>query len=205
MMKKQGCIGKSEAERILNGNLLEKLIAAGVYDVNTVSNDSGDHVFVTSPDSFHKFVNPMVDDCFDLAKALVSALKYGMTKRQPSTGHIHSINDLLKKLIAGHTVGPATAIGMDYRVLELHRVVQIIPDGNLFSMRLLKREIGMLALDVLTKGDANVTSIRTLPGAPMTSYAGPEDGRVRTRKQQGERSKRATQDILAALRGGRVV
>ena len=194
---------KTEGERILGFNLFEKLIAAGLYDINTVSNDAGEHAFVTSPDSFHKFVNPMVDDCFDLAKALVSALRYGMTRRMPSKGRIHSIGLLLNRLIAGHTVGPATAIGMDYRVLELHRVVQIIPNGNLFSMRLLKREIGMLALDVLTKGDANVTALQNIPGAPMTGYAGPEDGRVRTRRLQGNRSKLATQDILAALRGGR--
>ena len=82
-------------------------------------------------------------------------------------------------------------------------MVKIIPDGSLFSMRLLKKEIGMLALDVLTRGDANVTAIRRLPGAPMTGYAGPEDGRVRARRQQDRRSRRATQDILAALRGGR--
>lgn len=203
ILRKQGCIERAESERILKPNLFEKLIAAGVYDVNTVSNDAGEHVFVTSPDSFHKFVNPMIDDCFDMAKALVSALKYGMTMRTPPKGRRHSISLLLKKLINGHAVGPATAIGMDYRVLELHRVVKIIPDGRLFSMRLLKKEIGMLALDVLTRGDANVTAIRRLPGAPMTGYAGPEDGRVRTRRQQDRRSRRATQDILAALRGGR--
>ena len=204
-LRNQGCLEKSESESILNANLFERLIAAGVYDVNTVSNDAGEHVFVTSPDSFHKFVNPMVDDCFDMAKALVSALKYGMTMRAGSMGRIHSIRLLLKKLIQGRAVGPATAIGMDYRVLELHRVVQIIPDGNLFSMRLLKKEIGMLALDVLTRGGANVTALGTLPGAPMTNYAGPEDGRIRTRKRQGQRSRRDTQDILASLRGGREI
>lgn len=203
ILRQQGCIGQTESEAVLRPKLFKKLIAAGVYDINTVSNDAGEHVFVTSPDSFHKFTNPMVDDCFDLAKALVSALKYGMTKRPPSSGRIHSINRLLKKLIAGHAVGPATAIGMDYRVLELHRVVQIIPDGNLFNMRLLKKEIGMLALDVLTRGDANDTALQKLPSAPMSGYAGPEDGRVRTRRRQDKRSKLATQDILTALRGGR--
>jgi hypothetical protein len=55
---------------------------------------------------------------------------------------------------------PATAIGNDYRVLEQNRVVQIIPaGGGMFRMRLLKREIGQLALQVLTKGDANAEAI----------------------------------------------
>ena len=203
MLKRQGCAEKAESESILGVDLLDKLIAAGVYDLNTVSNDAGDHVFVTSPNSFHKFINPMVDDCFDMAKALVSALKYGMTRRPRSRGRIHSIGLLLQRLIDGYTVGPATAIGMDYRVLEFSRVVQIVPDGALFSMRLRKKEIGMLALDVLTRGDANATAMRKLPGAPMRGYSGPEEGRVRTRRRQDGPSRRATQDILTALRSGR--
>ena len=199
----RGCVGINEGERILGKKILDKLIAAGMFDLNIVSNDRGEHVFITSPDSFHKFVDPMVDDCFDIAKALVSALTYGMTRRRPSQGRIHSISLLLGRLIDGNTVGPATAIGRDYHVLEHNRVVKIIPDNNLFSMRLLKKEIGILALDVLTKGDANFTAIDRLPGAPMTDYIGPEDGRVRIRKQQNARGKRDTENILNALRGGR--
>ena len=203
IMDIRGCVGINEGKRILGKIIVNKLIAAGMFDLNIVSNDKGEHVFITSPDSFHKFVNPMVDDCFDMAKALVSALTYGMTRRHPSQGRIHSISLLLGKLINGNTVGPATAIGRDYRVLEQNRVVQIIPNDDLFSMRLLKREIGILALDVLTKGDANFAAIDHLPGAPMTDYIGPEDGRVRVRKRQNARGKRDTEDILNALRSGR--
>lgn len=199
----RGCIDASEAESVLGTELFEKLKAAGVYDLNTVSNDSGEHVFVTSPAAFHKYVDPLVDDCFDLAKALVSALTYGMTKRNPYHGRIVMIEALLQKLIRGHTVGPATAIGMDYKVLELSRVVQIIPNNGLYSMRLLKKEIGELALQVLTVGDANAISINTLPEAPMNAYAGPEETRMSIRRRQSAPSKKATHDILSALRAGR--
>ena len=203
ILNTKGCVNIDQGKNILGEDLFNKLIASSVFDLNTVSNDSGEYIFMTSPDSFHKFVDPMVDDCFDMAKALVSALTYGMTRRHPSQGRIHSISLLLNKLIRGDTIGPATAIGMDYRVLEQNRVVQIIPNNHLFSMKLLKTEIGTLALEVLTRGDANFAAIERLPGAPMTGYIGPEDGRVRIRKQQTIPSKRATQDILSALRGGR--
>ena len=203
IMDMRGCANVNEGKQILGENLFKKLVAAGVFDLNTVSNDRGEHIFITAPDSFHKFVDPMVDDCFDMAKALVSAFTYGMTIRDPSQGRIHSISDLLKKLIRGNTIGSATAIGMDYRILEQNRVVHITPNNGLFDMKLLKKEIGTLALEVLTRGDANFTTIDHLPEAPMTNYIGPEDGRVRIRKQQNTPSKRATQDILNALRGGR--
>ena len=203
VMNARGCANVDQGKNVLGKDLFAKLIAAGVFDLNTVSNESGEYIFMTSPDSFHKFVDPMVDDCFDMAKALVSALTYGMTRRNPSQGRIHSISLLLQKLINGRPIGPATAIGMDYRVLEQNLVVQIIPSDGLFNMKLLKKEIGILALEVLTRGDANFAAIERLPGAPMTGYIGPEDGRVRIRKQQNTPSKRATQDILNALRGGR--
>ena len=61
------------------------------------------HAFVNSPGAFHKFVNPLIDDSFDLAKALVSALSYGMMLRHPSRGRIISVDWVLNALIQGRT------------------------------------------------------------------------------------------------------
>lgn len=192
-----------DAERILGKILLDKMKAAGVYDLNVVSNPHGRFVFVTAPGAFHKFVNPMVDDAFDMAKALVAALGYGMTRSHSGRGRIQNINLLLGSLIAGNTIGPATAIGQDYRVLEHNRVVQIIPDGYMFRMKLLKREVGEIALQVLRQGDATPAAL-TLPSAAMTGYQGPEPTRSNFRKRdQSIPSKRHTREVLAALRSGR--
>jgi hypothetical protein len=182
------------------------LTAAGLFEINTVSNEHGEHAFVTSPGAFHKFVNPLVDDSFDLAKALVTALTYGMTLRPASQGRIISVNWILGALIQGRTIGPATAIGKDYLILERNRVVQLTPAGRgMFWMRLLKREIGELALQVLTKGDANAEALNVPPSSPMTGYIGPEPSRVQVRRKQQQPSRRATRDILTALRGGRAI
>lgn len=204
MLKRHGCILADRADEVLGRTLFEKLKAAGVFEVNTVSNEHGDHAFVNSPGAFHKFVNPLIDDSFDLAKALVTALTYGLTQRSSSQGRIISIDWLLGALIRGRTVGPATAIGNDYRVLEQSRVVQVIPGQNgMFSMRLLKKEVGVLALQVLKNGDANAESVRVAPGSPMSGYVGPETNRAETRRRQKAPSKRATRDVISALRGGR--
>jgi hypothetical protein len=206
ILKRNGCVLATKADSVLGRTLFEKLKAAGLYEVNTVSNEHGEHAFVNSPGAFHKFVNPLIDDSFDLAKALVSALTYGMTLRHTSRGRIISVDWILGALIQGRTIGPATAIGNDYRVLEQNRVVQITPAGSgMFRMRLLKREIGQLALQVLTKGDANAEAINVPPSSPMTGYVGPEQSRVRVRRNQKQPSKRATRDILSALRGGRSI
>ncbi len=199
-----GCIGLSEAEFLLSRPLFAKLRAAGMYDVNHVANPSGEHGFVTKPAAFHKFNDPVTDDAFDLAKALVSALTFGMTQSAPGRGKIDMITALLGKLIAGGTVGPATAIGEDYRVLETKGVLRVTkaPSRGHF-MRLLKRDIGEMALSVLTTGEASTSNTvdRFLPGS-MTGYSGPEKTRSAFRQRQVPASKRLTYDVLDVLRTG---
>lgn len=206
LLQKRGCVRVEEVEKILETQLFDKLRAAGLYDLNVVGNESGEHVYVTSPSAFHKFVNPMVDDSFDMAKALVAALSYGINARSYSTGRIYAPEVLIGKLISGGEVGPATAIGQDYRVLELARVVKLSPDSrysNRFYMKLLKKEIGELALQVLTTGDTSAQSLNILPAAPMSAYKGPETARSDFRRKQSKPSKRRTLDVLEAVRGGR--
>lgn len=84
LLEKKGCVRFEELEKVLGVQLFEKLRAAGLYDINIVGNEIGEHAYVTSPAAFHKFVNPMVDDIFDMAKALVSALTYGISARSSS-------------------------------------------------------------------------------------------------------------------------
>jgi predicted transcriptional regulator len=206
LLSKSGCITYAHVESVLSKPLFEKLVAAGVYDLNKVTNEQGSHVYVTSPSAFHKFVDPMVDDCFDMAKSLVAALTYGTSSRSSSQGRITFLPALLGKLIAGGEVGPTTSIGQDYRVLEVNRVVKLRPHPNYpdrYFMKLLKTEIGQLALHVLTQGNAYEQSLTELPSAPMSGYVGPEDSRTSVRKKQSSMSKRTTRDVLEAVRGGR--
>ena len=203
-LRDSGCLMFTEVEQMLSVELLEKLVAAGVYDLNTVANETGHHVYITSPSAFHKFVDPLVDDCFDMAKSLVAALTFGMTRRSPTHGRIRLLPILLARLVAGGEVGPATAIGNDYRALEASRVVKLRPSAteqNRFYMKLLKKRVGELALEVLTAGDADSAAI-SFPSAPMERYIGPEESRVAVRRKQSSVSKRTTLDILEAARGG---
>lgn len=205
-LAKSGCLGVSHVEKVLSQPLFEKMVAAGAYDLNQVTNEQGSHVYVTLPSAFHKFVDPMVDDCFDMAKSLVAALSYGMNARSSSVGRIDLLPRLLGNLIAGREVGPATAIGQDYRVLEVNRVVKLRADTtypNRYHMRLLKIEVGQLALHVLTQGNAYAQSLTELPTAPMSGYVGPEASRTAVRRKQTTMSKRTTRDVLEAVRGGR--
>lgn len=197
----QGCVSVTKVTDVLGGPLFDKLKAAGMYDISVISNHEGDATFVTKPDAFHKFSDPLVDDAFDLAKALVAALTYGMTLSSAGRGRIFMIGALLRKLNRGEEVGPATAIGEDYKVLEYRSVIRVTRYRGMYKMKLLKKDVGEMALQVLTTGDITPGSVldRPMPGS-MTAYTGPENSRARFRRDQSEPSRRHTQDVLHALR-----
>ena len=202
MLKSAGSIASLKAEQLLGEPLFGKVRAAALYDMNVVSNESGDHIFVTSPGAFHKFSNPLIEDAFDHAKALVAALSYGMSVSKETRGRIWNVEALLGKLLRGEEIGPAPAIGSDYRALELERVVQITRLGWSVTMRLLKIEVGQIALEVLRGRNAAAAALETLPSAGMRAYTAPEVARMNFRKTQTATSKLQTRSLLSAVRGG---
>lgn len=198
MLSRVGCISMDVGIRLLSKDLIEKMQSIGMYDFNKVANDNQEVTFITKPSAFSKFGNPFEEDALDLAKAFVASLTYGMTYSSSGRGKISMLKALLNKLIAGYEVGPATAIGQDYRILELKRVIALRHDvGSLYYMRLLKREVGVLALEVLNSGDASEQAVLSFKSGNVTSYVGPEANRELTRKKQNSESKR---DIIEALR-----
>lgn len=202
-LKASGCIAKSDALAVLGEQLYSKMCSIGFVDENSIGNESGTFSFVTRPAAFSKFTNSAADDAFDLAKAFVTSLTYGMTSSPYGRGRIRMIEVLMRKLIGGSWVGPATAIGQDYKVLEMKGVVKVrsVGDGR-FHMRLLKKEVGQLALTVITEGEAGGTSLLEMPGVSVTRYEGPEANRSVIRKKQTEPLKRGVARLLSDLRTG---
>ena len=105
------------------------------------------------------------------------------------------------------------AIGNDYKLLELKGVIKVTPTKNIYKqemykMKLLKREVGELALAVLTTGSANEYSLKlaqqdkTITQSAITRFDAPETNRVLIRKKQIENTPKATNDILLSLRTG---
>ena len=78
--------------------------------------------------------------------------------------------------------------------------VKIAPSYG-YIMKLLKRDIGEMALAVLTTGETSAANTidRPLPGR-MLGYSGPEKTRSDFRQKQVPASKRLTFDVLEVLR-----
>jgi hypothetical protein len=82
-------------------------------------------------------------------------------------------------------------------------VVEVRSEGSWrFFMRLLKKEVGQLALTVITEGEAGGTPLLQMPGVSATTYKGPEANRSVIRKKQPEPLKRSVAVLLSDLRTG---
>lgn len=204
LLRTRGCLPLDGVKKILGDQLFEKLAAIALYDVNVVNNTIEDVAFVTRPAAFSKY-GEFEADALDLAKALVSSLTYGMTRRPYAQGRIQMIESLLRKLIRGDWVGSATAIGEDYRALELKNVIEVRAGAEYgHDMRLLKKDVGEMALAVIQSGDTSERSLPRIPGAAVAQYKGPESNRHVVRKKQTSISKSATRDMIMVLRTGKL-
>lgn len=202
-LQETGCLLLETVSRMLGQELFARLHSIGLFDVSIVGNDQGKSHFVTRPAAFSKFSDSIADDALDLAKALVASLTYGMTVSSYYRGRIQVISKLMRKLINGYSVGPATAIGNDYQALELKGVVAVSPaERGMFTMRLLKPEVGRLALAVIEEGDITAESVTHLPGARVTEYVVPEATREVQRKNASEAVKLNTRNLLQEIRTG---
>jgi hypothetical protein len=204
-LRRAGCMLVDDVRSILSDGLFEKLASISLYDINVVNNSIEDVAFITRPAAFSKFGTSLADDALDLAKAFVSSLTYGMTRSSPSRGHITMIQRLMDRLVRGEWVGSATAIGEDYRALELRNVIQVREGESYgYDMRLVKKDVGEMALAVIESGDTSERSLLRLPGAPVATYSGPELNREAVRKRQSQTSKAGTRDMVMALRTGKL-
>lgn len=203
-LEKHGCVSIEAVQHTLGKDLYGKLIAIGMYDQNEVSNAMESQVLITRPSAFSKFGDPFEEDALDLAKAFVSSLYYGMKYSTQGRGQIQYLKALMRKLINGYEVGPATAIGEDYKILEFKRVVQLRRDGksSMYYMKLLKKDIGIIALQVLETGEAasDLTVPVTLHSGSVSAYSGPEHQRGIVRKKQTPQSRKLVGQMIKTFR-----
>lgn len=205
-LRKRACVSTDHAKQFLGDALFQKVTAIGLFDISVVSNSTEDVGFLTLPSAFSKYSNSMIDDAFDLAKAFVSSVTYGMTKSYYERGQIQMVDALLGALVRGESVGPVRAIAEDYKLLELKGVVEVTHGSKKGRsgpmLRLLKTEVGELALQAIRQGDVSEHSLNALPTAAVTTFNGPEHNREKVRRTQTKMSPKATNDMLSILRTG---
>lgn len=206
IINKEGCILFEVANKILGEVLLSKLKSIGMYDFNEVSNFTHSKIYLTKPSSFAKYGNPFEDDVLDLAKSFIASLIYGMQISNSGRGRIQDysmLQNTLRKLLRGELVGPCTAIGQDYHILEINRVIKLEhANFSRYYMRLLKYDVAEVALEVIEKGELaeHSTIEKTIKSSSVTSYKGPEAHRIESKRKKDSTVKTDIKELIRTMR-----
>ncbi len=205
LLLSRGAVLDFDAQRILGLDLYHRLIGVGLFDRLEVSNSAEAVGYLTSPDAFQKYGRPFEDDPVDDAKALLASLTYGMTRSNAVRGSITMPDVLLRRLISGYEVGGISgvqAIGEDYRELEKRQVVQVNKKSpGRFTMRLLKKDVGELALAIIT-GSSAATEALLMDGSAASRFSGPAETRQVVRARHTLHDHRFAVAALDRLRSG---
>jgi hypothetical protein len=175
-IEQSGCVPFDAIVGRFPEDTLTMMEGLGLIDRQEVVSQFGNSDFITLPQTFGVYGGQlgMGVDCFHHAKMLLCCLKYGQMKSMASRGKITEPRWILDALLRGSEVGPCTAIGQDYTILENEGVISVRRacgrEGEQYFMRLRKKEVAELAKQVLlynrTIADAG------LPGVPVSSAAG---------------------------------
>ncbi|HHT9007267.1 TPA: hypothetical protein ACT5B2_003397 [Burkholderia cenocepacia] len=205
-LNREGAVLDTDAKRMLGSSLYDRLISVGLFDRLEVSNSAEAVGYITSPNHFQKFGRPFENDPIDDAKALLASLTYGQTRSTYARGSITMPKALLTALISGREIGGkgVKAIGEDYKELERRQVVQVTQRGaDRYTMKLLKKDVGELALTIVV-GGAPAQEAILLDGSAATAFRGPhetrQDVRVHTRNAVNDR--KFMTEALDRLRSG---
>lgn len=205
LMKTRGAVLDTEAKKILGASLYGRMVGVGLFDRLEVSNRTEAVGYLTSPDAFQKFGRPFEDDPIDDAKALLASLTYGMTRSSYTRGSITMPELLLRKLINGGEVGGmrgVQAIGEDYLELEKRQVVNVIlKSSSRFTMKLLKKDVGELALAII-RGTTAAQEALLMDGSAAQAFRGPAETRRAIREKHTLNDKQFVTGALDRLRSG---
>jgi hypothetical protein len=205
LLRSKGAVFEADIAKILGEALTKRLLGVGFFDRMEVNNESEAVGYFALPDAFQRYGRPFEEDPVDDAKALLASLTYGMTRSPYTRGNVSLPKALVQKLVDGGEVGdhkPVQAIGEDYREVERRGVVQVNPRGNgRYSMTLLKKDVGELALAIIQGKSASEESLMMTARA-ATSFKGPEENRTEVRQLPSITDKKFVTEALNSIRNG---
>ena len=204
---------KQHSQKIIN--MME---GVGLLDAVPIKSETTNAVFVTGPQLRGISIDalPLSVDVFHKAKVLLSCLRFGQLKSNQGRGKIDTsakMMNIVNKLLRGEWVGPCTAIGEDYKLLELDGVIATHPVNRgwynqyqMYEMNLRQKEVGQLVKQMLEYKRAlpeTGTDFETiLIQEPVVSYDMPETRRHEILARETKPVKEIRNRLLQTLRTG---
>lgn len=181
-------------------------VGLGLVEVSRVESPAGVAEFLTAPllarPTVGKEREHLEDDVFHHAKILLSSLRYGETHSSAGRGRIIDPRWIVNGLLNRDSVGPCTAIGQDYVLLEKEGVVATTRaynrSGEQYSMSLRRREPAEIVRNLL-QSPSGLAAMAVHPSFQMpNSYTAPDE--IRDPTSPFEVDPKTARDFLEALR-----
>lgn len=206
--KSQGFLAENLTNKV-NPGIIDMMEGVGLLDGITVNSDFGKAVFYTTP----QLIGPGIGswkistDVFNHAKLLLSSLRYGEHKSVASRGAIYTSSkmmNIVNKLLRGEWVGPCTAIGQDYKLLEMDGVIAVQPYNGMYRMKLRQHEVGRLVKQMLEHNmvvNDSISEIDIFNNLP-TVYTSPEERRKIIQADRTAPVKAIQEKFIESIRTG---
>lgn len=154
VMDSQGFLEDSFGNEV-DPSIIRMMEGVGLLDGVTVGSKFGQATFYTTPQLKGQGVGAfkLSSDVFHKAKVLLSCLRFGQLKSVYGRGKITTRDmmlNIINKLVRGEWVGPCTAIGQDYQLLEIDGVIVTNPRSDgMYYMKLRQTEVGTLVKQMI--------------------------------------------------------
>lgn len=207
----QGYLGEALKKEI-NPDTIAMMEGVGLIDGITVNSDFGKADFYTTPQLIGPGIGSWTisSDVFNHAKLLLSSLRYGEYKSVASRGAIYTSSkmmNIVNKLLRKEWVGPCTAIGEDYKLLEMDGVISVKPCNGMYQMRLRQMEVGKLVKQMLEYNmvvNDTVNEIDVFNNLP-TGYISPEERRKNIQAYRTEPIRKIQEKFIESIRTGGIL
>jgi hypothetical protein len=186
-------------------DIVDFAVGLHLLDRTVIVTATGENrVFLTTPHLYGEVAAAHGKDVCDRVRLFLDSIRHGQHYGKWYTGKITSPGRLLEKLLSTGEIGPCTAIGKDYQLVEKAGVVNVRPSPTKpgqFTMHLVQDDTVRTVKDVIAQETAGFTGVVT----PSTGVFGQESfvSAEAMRAQLGEppqKVREAEEEILKDLR-----
>lgn len=199
---------RNEAKQQGVEDLLNMAIGVGILNrTEIITRDGRTTAFLSSPHYYAHLEEEFGKDICDRVKLFLDSIRNGQHFGRPETGRIYNPPRLLEKLLNTGEVGPCTAIGKDYVLVEKEGIVQARPvskGSGQHVMELIQRDTVKKVYEFLTASSAAEGS--QIYGPALFSAESSFRSEEEVRALAGELPQpmaEVEQDIIRRIREGR--
>lgn len=118
-----------------------------------ITASGGTKTFLTTPHFYAEVADEFGEDACDRVKLFLNSIRNGQYFSPASRGRIRDPIAILRALLNRATVGPASAIGRDYTMVERAGIVKVerSEDPDRYSMTLVQSDVAQKTLEVVQR------------------------------------------------------